>query len=244
LIYLLPLVVVVFILGGAVKGVLGGGLPSISIGLLSVVMPIPLAAAIVVVPTFATNVWQSFGPHFLPLMRRIWLMLLGICVGAWLGAGLMTGAYSEWTRTGLGLALAIYAVIGLLKLHPTLPRQIEPWLAPIVGLATGALAAGTGVFVIPSGLYLQAMGLNKDELVQALGITYTVSTIALGGVVARAGTLSADLLIPTVVALATSLLGMWLGQKVRYRLREETFRKWFFISLLLLGVHLALHPFL
>ena len=80
--YFLPLIVVVFILAGAVKGVLGGGLPSISIGLLSVVMPIPLAAALVVAPSFVTNVWQSFGPHFWVLIRRIWLMLAGICIGA------------------------------------------------------------------------------------------------------------------------------------------------------------------
>lgn len=241
---LLPLLIGVFVLAGFVKGVIGGGLPSISIGALSVVMPIPVAAALVVVPTFFTNVWQSFGPQFFPLLRRIWIMLAGICGGAWLGAGLMTGAYSEWARTGLGIALAVYAVIGLLDLHPALPRRSEPWLSPFVGLATGFIAAGTGVFVIPSGIYLQGIGLKKDELVQALGLTYTVSTVALGGVVARAGIVTQDLLIPTVVGLVASLVGMWLGQKFRARLPEETFRKYFFISLLLLGGHLALHRFL
>jgi uncharacterized protein len=242
--YLLPLILAVFLLAGAVKGVLGGGLPSISIGLLSVVMPIPLAAALVVVPSFVTNVWQSFGPHFAVLMQRIWPMLAGICVGAWLGAGLMTGAYAEWASVGLGLSLAIYAVIGLFNLRMSLPRQSEPWIAPFVGIATGFIAAGTGVFVIPSGPYLQAIGLNKDEMVQALGITFTVSTVVLGGVVAHSGTLNATLLMPTIVALVASLAGMWIGQKVRNKLPEETFRKCFFAGLLLLGAHLALHPFL
>lgn len=242
--FFLPLVAAVFILAGAVKGVLGGGLPSIAIGLLSVMMPIPLAAALVVASSFVTNVWQSFGPHFWVLMRRIWPMLLGICVGAWLGAGLMTGAYAEWASVGLGLSLAIYAAIGLLNLKMSLPRQSEPWLAPFVGIATGFIAAGTGVFVIPSGPYLQAIGLNKDEMVQALGITFTVSTVVLGGVVAHAGALNSALLIPTIVALVASLAGMWIGQKLRYRLPEETFRKSFFVGLLLLGAHLALHPFL
>jgi uncharacterized membrane protein YfcA len=242
--YFLPLIVVVFIVAGTVKGVLGGGLPSIAIGLLGSLIPIPLAAAMVVLPSFATNVWQSFGPHFAVLMRRIWLMLVGICIGAWLGAGLMTGAYAEWTQVGLGLSLAIYAAIGLFNLRMSLPRASEPWLAPLVGIATGFIAAGTGVFVIPSGPYLQAIGLKKDEMVQALGITFTVSTVVLGGVVAHAGALNAALLVPTIVALAASLIGMWIGQKLRNRLPEETFRKWFFIGLLLLGAHLALHPFL
>jgi uncharacterized membrane protein YfcA len=242
--YFLPLVAVVFVVAGTVKGVLGGGLPSISIGLLSVVIPIPVAAALVVAPSFAANIWQSFGSHFLPLLRRLWLMLAGICVGAWLGAGLMTGAYAEWAQVGLGLSLAIYAAIGLFKLRMSLPRASESWLAPVVGIATGFIAAGTGVFVIPSGPYLQAIGLRKNEMVQALGITFTVSTVVLGGVVAHAGVVNRDLLIPTVVALAASLAGMWIGQKLRFRLPEETFRKWFFVGLLLLGAHLALHPFL
>ena len=242
--YFLPLIVIVFIFAGAVKGVLGGGLPSISIGLLSALMPIPLAAALVVAPSFVTNVWQSFGPHFGALMRRIWLMLAGICVGAWLGAGLMTGAYAQWARVGLGLSLAIYAAIGLFNLRMSLPRRSEPWVAPFVGVATGFIAAGTGVFVIPSGPYLQATGLKKNEMVQALGITFTVSTVVLGGIVAHAGMLNRDLLVPTIVALAASLAGMWIGQKLRNRLPEETFRKWFFVGLLLLGAHLALHEFI
>jgi uncharacterized membrane protein YfcA len=241
---LLPLVVAVFFLAGLVKGVIGGGLPSISIGLLGLVMPIPQAAALVVVPSFFTNVWQSFGPQFYVLLRRLWLMLAGICVGAWLGAGLMTGAYSEWARTGLGLSLAIYAAIGLFNLRLSLPRASEPWLSPFIGIATGFIAAGTGVFVIPSGPYLQAIGLNKDEMVQGLGITYTVSTIVLAAILAHAGSLRTSLLVPTLVALAAGLFGMWVGQRLRSRLSEETFRKFFFAGLLLLGAELALHHFL
>jgi uncharacterized membrane protein YfcA len=240
----LPLIVAVFVFAGSVKGVLGGGLPSISIGLLSVLIPIPLAAALVVAPSFVANVWQSFGPHFAALLRRIWPMLAGICIGAWLGAGLMTGAYSEWARVGLGLSLAIYSAIGLFNLRLSLDRRYEPWLSPFVGIATGFIAAGTGIFVIPSGPYLQAIGLKKNEMVQALGITFTVSTVVLGGIVAHAGTLNAALVVPTVTALAASLVGMWIGQKLRYRLPEETFRKFFFAGLLLLGAHLALHRFL
>src|SRR4029079_1582890 len=121
------------------------------------------------------NVWQSFGPNFIPLMRRMWLMLAGICVGAWLGAGLMNVASGEWARVGLGVSLAIYAAIGLFNLRLSLPRKSEPYVAPLVGVATGFIAAGPGIFVIPSGPYLQAIGLEKDELVQALGITFTVS---------------------------------------------------------------------
>src|SRR4029079_17204199 len=98
----LPLTIAVLLVAGLVKGVIGGGLASITIGLLSLVMPIPQAAAIAVLPSFVTNVWQSFGTNFVPLMRRLWLMLTGICVGAYLGAGLVNGAHTETARRDPG----------------------------------------------------------------------------------------------------------------------------------------------
>ena len=55
---------------------------------------------------------------------------------------------------------------------------------------TGIITAATGVFVIPAVPYLQAIGLEKDQLVQALGLSFTVSTLALAANIARAGALN------------------------------------------------------
>ena len=52
-----------FLLAGLVKGVIGLGLPTIAMGLLAIVLPPAQAAALLVVPSFVTNVWQlAFGP--------------------------------------------------------------------------------------------------------------------------------------------------------------------------------------
>ena len=48
----------VFVLAGLVKGTIGLGLPTISMGLLALVMPPIEAAAILILPSFLTNVWQ------------------------------------------------------------------------------------------------------------------------------------------------------------------------------------------
>ena len=46
----------VFALAGFIKGVIGLGLPTISMGLLAVVMPPVHAAAILILPSLITNV--------------------------------------------------------------------------------------------------------------------------------------------------------------------------------------------
>ena len=86
----LVIVLASFLAGGLVKGVTGLGLPTVAIGLLSVVMLPAKAASILIVPSLVTNLWQMvIGPALGPLVRRLWPMQAGICLGAWAGSGLL-----------------------------------------------------------------------------------------------------------------------------------------------------------
>jgi len=238
----------VFLLAGTVKGVIGLGLPTVAIGLMSLFMTPVEAAAILVAPSLITNVWQALvGSYLWPLLRRLWPMLLGMCAGTYAASGILTGGNSGIAVTALGLALVIYAVVGLTSLRLAVPPRWEVWLGPLVGLATGVVTAATGVFVIPAVPYLQALGLEKDELVQALGLYFLVSTVALAAVVAQAGALPMPWLAlagAAAVALVAALVGMAFGQLIRAKVRPDVFRRCFFIGLLLLGLHLGLRPFL
>src|SRR5262249_17433831 len=129
--------------------------------------------------------------------------------------------------------------IGLLAPRFSTPPRAEPWLAPLVGATTGLITAATGVFVIPAVPYLQSLALEKDDLVQALGLSFTVSTIALAAVLASDGALPASAGIASVLALLPAFLGMMLGQVLRRRVRPEVFRRCFFLGLLALGGDLA-----
>ncbi len=227
-----------FLLAGFVKGVIGLGLPTIAMGLLAVVMTPAQAASLLVVPSFITNVWQlALGPGIGRLLRRLWPMLIGICVGAWAGVGLL--ADGARPSVALGAALALYAALGLTSVAFSVPAHAEPWLSPLIGAATGVVTAATGVYVIPAVPYLQALGLEKDELVQALGLSFTVSTVALAAVLAHDGVLETSVVGASLLALVPALIGMALGQWVRSRVRPDLFRVCFLVGLLALGAHLA-----
>ena len=139
----------------------------------------------------------------------------------------------------LGLALIIYSVIGLTKVRFSISKEREPVLGPLSGGITGLITAATGVFVIPAVPYLQAIGLEKEDLVQALGLSFTVSTFALAFNVSKAGAFNLSIAGATIGALVMALIGMWVGTAVRQRLQPAVFRRWFFIGLLLLGIYLA-----
>jgi uncharacterized membrane protein YfcA len=244
----LPLLVTVtatFFAAGIVKGVTGMGLPTVAMGVLGAFISPLAAASLLVVPSFVTNVWQLLaGPSFGPIMRRFWPMMLAIVAGTIAGSSLLTGGDSRIATTALGAALAIYAAYTLLARQLCVSATLEPWLSPIVGAMTGVVAGGTGVFVIPAVPYLQALGLEKDDLVQALGLSFTVSTIALAAGLAWHGAFQVDNLAISALAIVPALAGMLVGQIVRGKVDRLTFRRCFLICLLLLGAEMLARPLL
>ena len=233
-----------FVFAGFVKGVLGQGLPTVAIGLLSLVMSPGEGAALVVIPALLTNIWQGwFGPSFMPLIRRLWPTLLASFVGTFvataLGLGLLTPEAATLARKALGLALILYGALGVSRIRLQVPPRTEHWLGPAMGAANGAVSTATGVFMFPVIPYIQSLGLERDDLVQAQGISFTVSTLALTFVLLGSGTLNATNAAGSMVAMAVTFVGMFLGQYVRRFVQPDVFRLLFFVAMLGLGVHLT-----
>jgi uncharacterized protein len=234
-------ILLTFFLAGIVKGVTGMGLPTIAMGVLGALMPPVTAASLLIVPSFVTNVWQLLaGPSFATLIARLWLMMLAITVGTIAGSWLLTSGSTEWTTRALGCALVIYAGYSLLARQLAVPAHMERPLSPLIGLATGFVTGGTGVFVIPAVPYLQALGLSKDDLVQALGLSFTTSTVALAIGLGLGGAFHSTQIAASALAVIPALLGMWSGGWIRSRLSATAFRRGFLILLLLLGLDLAI----
>jgi len=230
----------VFLLAGFVKGVVGLGLPTVSMGLLAVTMAPSRALAIVIVPAVVTNIWQTFvGPYLPDILRRLWPLLVGTALGIWLNAGSLTGPYAHYLPVALGILLVIYAVLGLTRVAFKVARRNEKWVGGIVGLVTGLISAATGVQVIPSMPFFQAIGMEKDELVQALGVFFTVATVSLTINLTASGLLTAATALPGAIAMACSFAGMFIGQALRTRMPADAFRRWFLIAMIFLGLYIA-----
>lgn len=235
------LVIITFLMAGMIKGVIGLGLPTVAMGLLGLAMAPTQAAALLIIPATLTNVWQlAFGGHLRPLVKRLWPLLLAIFVGTgagtlWLGIG-----SGEWVVRGLGVALLLYALSGLFLPTLRVSSKTECWLGPLSGALTGIITSATGVFVIPTVPYLQALGLDKDQLVQALGLAFTVSTLALAAGLLWRGALGGGELSASLLALIPALLGMLLGQWLRERISAVLFKRVFFVGIGVLGGHLLI----
>ena len=236
-------VAIIFTFAGFVKGVAGLGLPTIAIALMAVFIGLKEGIALMVVPTIATNIWQAVaGGEFMALVRRFWSLLLAAAIGSWVGAGILARSDAMLLSAMLGGLLCVYSAVGLARPPVPPPGRAEPWLSPVIGILSGLIGGMTGSYALPGVLYLQALGLCRNTLVQALGITFLVFTLALATSLTSHGIMSSEIGLLSLAATIPALAGMALGQVVRHRMSEAMFRPVFFVVLLMLGAWLALRP--
>jgi uncharacterized membrane protein YfcA len=224
-----------FLFAGWVKGAIGIGLPTVVMGLLSIVMPPAQAAALMVMPAIGTNIWQmTAGPALGKLLRRLSGLIVGVFVGTFTTIGLMT-RNAPGATAALGAVLAIYGAYGLLARRFEVRPAAERWASPVVGVVTGMISGATGVFIIPTAPYLTSLRMSPEELVQAIGISAFVCPLALTLALAAHGRYGVELAGGSFLALVPALAGMYVGQRLRRRLRAASFMRVFFLGLIALG---------
>ncbi len=233
---LLVYVVAVFIAAGLVKGVSGMGLPTVAVSLLGLAMSPAAAAALLVAPSLVTNVAQCTGPHARALARRLWPAWLAMgVVTVWMPPVPVTAAGTiHWPQLALGLVLIGHATWGLCGARLPAPRTDHRALTTVVGLLTGAITAATAVFVMPLVPYLQSLRLSRDELIQALGMSFMVATLALAWRVGHESTLN-FFSVDVLCALVAALLGLGVGTRIRGRLSAAAFQRALQFVFLFLG---------
>ncbi len=237
------LVAAVLALAGTVKGVVGLGLPTVTLALLTATLGLEAAIAVMLLPSLVTNLWQAFaGRGLLALLRRLWTFLLALAVATVVASAALTVVAPSILTTLLGASIALYGAVGLATPRWPAPGRWEPVLSPAMGLVTGVVTGMTGSFVMPAVPYLQALGLPRDRLVQAMGLTFLVATLALAAGLGGRGLIPEKLAALSVIALPPALIGMEIGRRIRGRLSERRFRQALFASMLLLGIWIMAEP--
>jgi len=236
----LVLVGFAFLLGGLVKGVIGIGFPVVVLALLATIIGLKEAVALLIIPAIVTNIWQALvGGAFWMLLRRLWSLLLATVAGTWLGVYVLSMVDPAKLIVALGVLLFVYSVFSLTRVQISAPGKQEYWLSPLMGALGGFVCGITGSYMVPGTIYVQALGLSRDMFIQAIGIVFVVLSTALGIAFWQHSFIGLTAGAISVAGLVPMVAGMLLGQRIRYRLSEEMFRKTFFTALMLVGIYMV-----
>jgi uncharacterized protein len=228
----------VFLVAGTVKGLVGLGLPTITIALTSLVLPLPEAIALIALPTIFTNVWQAaVGGKFGVILRRQWPLIVPLAVMLYLTMWLVGQKGPNWAFLVLAAVLVAYSALGLLRIRLHIHADLEKPLAPMIGVVSGIVAGLVGVPVVPLMPYLQGLDIKPTELVQTLGVVLCATSLTLTVSLLNFGLLDGRRAVVSAAAVLPALAGMWVGQSIRNRLSVEQFRLAVFWALLLTGLY-------
>ena len=189
-------------LAGCVKGIVGLGLPTVTLAILTILIDLPTAMVVLVIPSFITNLIQALaGGNW----RNVWQRTRGFMVSATLaiavGGWLCNSINLHLLSLLLGVLITLYAVSGLIGRGFDISSTSQRKIGPIFGAANGVLTGMTGSFVVPGVFYLKAIGLDREQLIQAMGILFTLSTVGLAFTVTGNALVNRELVL--VSALST-----------------------------------------
>lgn len=235
------LVMGTFLIAGVTKGVIGLGVPTISLGVLSATLGLQEAMSLMLIPALVTNLQQALsGGQLCAIVRRLWPFLMMTVPAIVLGVLVLRLGHVAALTALLGVVLVLYAANGLLGYGLTVHASQERWLSPFVGFVNGLLTGMTGSFTVPAVLYLQALGLARDVLIQAMGVVFVFSTLVLAAALQGHELLMASWGLLSMAATLPAVLGVVVGRRLRQRLSEQKFRLVFFYALLGLGSYIVL----
>ncbi len=238
---LLSLGALSMVLGGAVKGTIGVGLPLVVIPLMSLVIPSPQAIGLMVMPVLLSNIWQAYDSGLvLQSIKRFAPLLVTQAIASIMTVKLTLALSIKQLNTMLAAAVILSVVIMAFKPVLTINSKKESVVSAFMGFASGILGGVstlTGPVIIT---YLMALKLSKDEFVGAVSVIYFCGALPLFAAMFWFEKIGMKDLGFSTMSLLPMFAGLALGKRLRGKLNEEVFRKLLFAFLVVVSIVLLL----
>jgi len=236
---ILLVVACAFLIGGLVKGLIGGGLPSIVVPIMALVIEPAWAAAATLIPVIATNVWQVVdGKRAIAVLRRFWVYYGCFALGVVAGSQILVRLPPQTAALLIGIAVVLMSPVAIASNRFHVSKQREVWLNPVAGSCMGVMG-GTTVIFTPTLIYFAALRVDKDTYVTAAALTALFCMIPLYLGLGFSAVLTWDVVRASLVLLVPTMAGYFMGRALRGTISEWAFRIILTTSLVLIGVGLV-----
>jgi uncharacterized protein len=209
-----------------VKGAIGFGFPTLATPLLTLFTDVKAAVVVLIIPNIVMDGIQ-FARQGAPLatVRRLGVLLAFGAAGTVLGTRLLVILPSRAVTLTLAGFVLLFVILNVARISPRVPAAWERWLAPVVGLLTGVVGGVTNVPGTPLVIYFYALGMDKQEFVRSVALSFVTYKLVQLGAVAYYGLLPSALVVASLGLTVVALGGFALGLAVQDRLDQAAFNR-------------------
>ncbi|QPC41868.1 sulfite exporter TauE/SafE family protein [Kaustia mangrovi] len=234
-------VALAYLAAGFVKGASGLGFSTTCLPILVLALGLKDALALVIIPSVVANIFLILSSgHLKETARRFWPLYAAQIPGIVAGLALLAWIDGAVATVVLGLVLGAYAAVALAQPEFRLAPGPERLLRAPVGFATAVINGLTGSQVMPVVPYMLALRLDPKRFVQAVNLSFTLSSLVMAVGLSRIGLFGEHELAVSVAGLVPSYAGIWIGGRMRGRLSPDQFRRFVLTVLGVLGLVLVL----
>lgn len=238
--WLVGAIIAIFLIAGVIKGTVGIGLPTASVGLMSQVIEPRTAIALVVFPSLLSNAWQIWrAGRFIATLRRFRIFI--VCLMGMIALVSMTvtaGVATQTLMLMLGFVIILFSVSSLAWAPPFIPARFDGAGQAVSGLTSGVLGGMTGIWAPPMVTYLMGRRVEKDDFVRASGAMIFMGTLPLIFGFWQIGIVTGPLALMSIALTVPAIAGFALGERIRRRLDADRFRRVVLVIFLIMGLNL------
>ncbi|MEM7215401.1 MAG: sulfite exporter TauE/SafE family protein [Pseudomonadota bacterium] len=239
--HLLISVFAIFLFAGMVKGVLGFGLPIVTMSLLPFIMPIEKAIVISAVVQPATNVFQLISAGGLrKSLKLAWPVLLLLVPGVMAGAWYLSALDGKTLLLLVGLTIVAYSMFDFLGYKIGIPATLKVPAGMVFGFVAGVFGALTALNGWAFIMYLTGLNVSRDTFRSTIALLFIVSGFLISSSFWIIGWLDKSAALLGALALLGAFPGMSIGNYFGAKISGDFFRKLILVALFGIGIMLSL----
>jgi len=235
----------IILLSSFVHSVLGFGFPLLATPLLSIFVTIKEAVLLTLFPNLVVNSniirrSSSFGL----LWKEYKLLVISLVIGSFFGTNLLIVFYSDYYK----LLLALITLLYLNKTHinfsleNTIKNNPKVMMA-LFGFTSGVIGGLVNVMLPVLIIYILELGLTREKSFAIMNFCFFASKLTQVIVFGVHGNFTLEFGLIVIPIVLISLIGLYLGNKVRHKLDENLYKKILIATLWILSFYLIVNTF-
>ena len=235
-------VALVYFLGGLTQGVLGVGLITVVIALLSFVFDVKLTIALVLVPTLVTSFFQMInGGNLKKIIPDVRVYLIFSTTLIIPGVWLLKSLNSNLILVFIAIILFSNSALSLMNKKISIPSYQHPISQSSMGSLNGFIIGLTSIYTMPFVFLLQSLQYPKEKAVQFMGLAFVLYSSMQLITFSSMQLIDWKTFIPSLLVTLPVVIGFFVGKKIRSYISETFFRKLFHLMLIIMSIVIILN---